>query len=235
MASINLQFADDDLALVQVRTSADLPSHVTGRARWLSWEGLPNCYATRKNAQDPNEPLTAVEFINDRWYKLEHFGPYWHTRRRHQLEIQNEYGLGFWRNTDPQYPSHLLTTREAIEVLQEPTPRVTVLPTEGSSQDLPIGEDLHNEQLTRCFTEAMNPFPTSYTSQPITQPPVQSQRAQTTEGHTGTAVTEQKGSLTGNPPAVFDGNRTKSQDFIHEFELWWDLNREHPIMKEPYR
>jgi hypothetical protein len=50
----------------------------------------------------------------------------------------------------------------------------------------------------------------------------------------GTAVTEQKGSLTGNPPAIFDGNRTKSQDFIHEFELWWDLNREHPIMKEPY-
>jgi hypothetical protein len=43
-----------------------------------------------------------------------------------------------------------------------------------------------------------------------------------------------KGKLNGTPPTIFDGDRTKAQDFIRKFNLYWMQNDQHPMMTIPY-
>jgi hypothetical protein len=43
-----------------------------------------------------------------------------------------------------------------------------------------------------------------------------------------------KGKLNGTPPTIFDGDRTKAQDFMREFNLYWMQNDQHPMMTTPY-
>ena len=40
--------------------------------------------------------------------------------------------------------------------------------------------------------------------------------------------------LRGLPPALFDGNRKKSEDFLREFQLFRGLNENHELMTNPY-
>ena len=42
------------------------------------------------------------------------------------------------------------------------------------------------------------------------------------------------GKLNGTPPAFFEGDRTKSQDFLCEFTLYWMQNNQHPKFTNPY-
>jgi hypothetical protein len=41
------------------------------------------------------------------------------------------------------------------------------------------------------------------------------------------------GRLEGDPPQRYDGDRTKTRQFVKEFQLWWRLNRRHKKMKLP--
>ena len=43
------------------------------------------------------------------------------------------------------------------------------------------------------------------------------------------------GRLNGNTPTIFDGDRTKSVDFIREFDLLWEMNTDHALFTEPYK
>ena len=43
------------------------------------------------------------------------------------------------------------------------------------------------------------------------------------------------GQLNGNTPDVFDGTRTKSKDFLQEFEILWEMNNTHNLFTEPYK
>ena len=43
-----------------------------------------------------------------------------------------------------------------------------------------------------------------------------------------------KGKLNGTPPTIFDGDQTKAQDFMREFNLYWMQNDQHPMMTTPY-
>jgi hypothetical protein len=43
-----------------------------------------------------------------------------------------------------------------------------------------------------------------------------------------------KGSLKGAPPDEFDGTRTNSETFVDAFLIYWKINRNNQVMKEPY-
>jgi hypothetical protein len=45
---------------------------------------------------------------------------------------------------------------------------------------------------------------------------------------------DMKGKLNGTPPTIFDGDCTKAQDFMREFNLYWMQNDQHPMMTIPY-
>ena len=40
--------------------------------------------------------------------------------------------------------------------------------------------------------------------------------------------------LIGVPPAIFDGDKTKSEQFIHDFTMYRAFNFDHCIMQSPY-
>ena len=54
-----------------------------------------------------------------------------------------------------------------------------------------------------------------------------------TMGTQATALTPAPPGISGNPPSVFDGNRTKSEDFMSEFRRYWLLNPQHPNLVVP--
>jgi hypothetical protein len=45
---------------------------------------------------------------------------------------------------------------------------------------------------------------------------------------------EQHGQLNGGPLAFFDEDRTKAQDFMHNFTLYWMQNNQHPMFTNLY-
>ena len=48
------------------------------------------------------------------------------------------------------------------------------------------------------------------------------------------AVAAADSKLIGIPPAIFDGDRTKSEQFIHDFTIYRAFNFDHRIMRSPY-
>src|SRR6266702_3226504 len=45
----------------------------------------------------------------------------------------------------------------------------------------------------------------------------------------------QPGKLVGETPSVYDGDRKNTQLFINQWELYWGVNNDNPLMMNPYR
>src|SRR6266704_1147339 len=45
----------------------------------------------------------------------------------------------------------------------------------------------------------------------------------------------QQGKLVGEMPSIYDGNRRNTQLFINQWELYWGVNNDNPLMVNPYR
>jgi hypothetical protein len=43
------------------------------------------------------------------------------------------------------------------------------------------------------------------------------------------------GGLHGNPPEIFDGNRSRTKEFMRAFTRWWRLNINKPVFEQPYK
>ena len=41
--------------------------------------------------------------------------------------------------------------------------------------------------------------------------------------------------LIGNPPTIFTGNRTKTKEFLTQWELYWGVNANTCVMFNPYQ
>ena len=41
--------------------------------------------------------------------------------------------------------------------------------------------------------------------------------------------------LAGNPPPIFDGNRDKTEAFLLYFRIYYELNKDAPEMRSPYK
>jgi hypothetical protein len=49
------------------------------------------------------------------------------------------------------------------------------------------------------------------------------------------AAQQAMGKLNGNTPTVFAGDRDKSKKFMREFDLYWKMNDNHPVMTSPFK
>ena len=49
------------------------------------------------------------------------------------------------------------------------------------------------------------------------------------------AAQQATGKLNGNTPTVFTGDRDKSEKFLREFDLYWEMNDDHPVMTSPFK
>ena len=49
------------------------------------------------------------------------------------------------------------------------------------------------------------------------------------------AANPDTGRLNGNTPTIFDGDRSKSKNFLREFDLLWEMNANHTLFTEPYK
>ncbi len=45
----------------------------------------------------------------------------------------------------------------------------------------------------------------------------------------------QQGKLVGETPTIYDGDRKNTQLFINQWELYWGVNNDNPLMVNPYR
>jgi hypothetical protein len=50
-----------------------------------------------------------------------------------------------------------------------------------------------------------------------------------------TTTTSSGGKLNGNPPTIFTGKRSKSEKFIREFDLYWEMNITNDVMTSPWK
>ena len=41
--------------------------------------------------------------------------------------------------------------------------------------------------------------------------------------------------MKGQPPNIFDGNRKKTNLFMTQFQLWWMINNESEVMRNPFQ
>ena len=76
-------------------------------------------------------------------------------------------------------------------------------------------------------------YPTAMPLQHMNDPLERRQPAQLPAGRTKSSPTN--GDLEGFPPTTFDGDRSKTDDFITEFGLYRIINEEHPIITNPKR
>ena len=44
----------------------------------------------------------------------------------------------------------------------------------------------------------------------------------------------QAGKLVGETPSIYDGDRKNTQLFINQWELYWGVNNDNPLMINPY-
>jgi hypothetical protein len=49
------------------------------------------------------------------------------------------------------------------------------------------------------------------------------------------AANQDTGCLNGNTSTIFDGDRSKSKNFLREFDLLWEMNANHTLFTEPYK
>ena len=49
------------------------------------------------------------------------------------------------------------------------------------------------------------------------------------------AANPDTGRLNGNTPTILDGDRSKSKNFLREFDLLWEMNANHTLFTEPYK
>ena len=130
---------------------------------------------------------------------------------------------------DPNFPAQLYQISGAViqgvdppplPLLAEPTPVAQYPPIPDLSGPNPVLPFPHGKKV-------VPPLPPQAPQPPPTPPPAQPapvvRRMATT------------GRLNGNTPDIFDGTRSKSEDFLREFEILWEMNNTHDLFTEPYK
>ena len=235
---------------VHRRQQDDLPEHVKGEA-YFEYYGAGH-KDTRYYINLPKKTHGAVEFIKvedkDYWVKLLWKNDQWITNQGGILHTSK---LGNWRITDHQHlhyvhPEHfsptLYTTTEEpeeeilaggvhhIATLQGSNPfteQAPILPQikaavhQGISIPLdttPAGAVHPQLSIQTAMTEQIDTTITGPEGQP--QPNIN--------------VINHNGALKGNPPPIFDGERSKSRTFLTAFYLWRLTNKHNDTMRKPY-
>jgi hypothetical protein len=237
VASLQIAFAPNNQATpVTRRTHDDLPAHVKGTVEWNRHNRgyyIPQ-HLTSNNALEP------VEFINNRWYELRYDASArtFYTQENLSIPVQNVYGIGFWNVTDPQHPEYQPPSRTPSRTSFRFTPGAFDNSDSSEGSDTVSAHSAVSVQSThspvtetpviRSITSAFGPL---NVNTPTETPDVTMSANVTTIAPTHAPSTN---GLKGTAPAVFTGDRSRSESFWNEFRRYRLLNRNNDSISIPF-
>jgi len=191
------------------RQQDDLPAHVKADVYFDDQgPGHPDTgYYLDTPAKRP------IEFIqaNDTyfWVKLIKRQDLWQTNQR---GIYNGPHVSWWIISDPQHPNHIFYEQEASIPLTiaAVTAALQQLPTRPNTPDHPTAMEGQQEEINVATGQAQE----------------QAQRIN--------IINHSNGALKGNPPFMFDGDRSKICKFLLSWNLWTAINANNDTMKKPF-
>ena len=245
MASLSVTWPPaDGFTRVERRATDDLPPHVKGTAYWINHSTRPSGYYYA----EPNQEPVPVEFINDVWYIL-HFVSterIYGTRASYRVNPNDpNIGLGRWYENDPANPNNQITPTVQIQTTnltdyRAPSPSHSESepenqPTETwGPQNEPFDEVIVAPgPLDEVLADALGPIVTLQGSLPL-DPPQQETMSVNVTTATPAQNVPSNGGMHGVPPTIFDGTRSRADDFIGQFRRFKMVNRTHDAMKVPY-
>jgi hypothetical protein len=229
----------DRFTPIQRRLVDDLPAHVKGPAQWLTQPGrAPGYYAT----SDSNK-LEPVEFINNEWYLLAYSRNTFGTRTGLILE-RGHWDLGYWHLTDPQHPDYANPACTASRTGYRYDPSGFTSDSSGSSTASAHSavsiQSIHDPNSpavpnpTPSLSTAAASFgPTVPPNLAPIRPPSPADVTMSVNATTTTGVTPSNG-MKGVVPAIFNGDRSKSDSFWNEFRRYRLLNRKNESVSIPF-
>ena len=245
MASLSVVLAPNDgFTCIERRATDDLPPHVKGNAYWVNHSTRPSGYYYEEPGKEP----VPLEFINDAWYLL-HFVSterFYGTRASFRVDPNDSnVGLGRWYDNDPANPNNQITPTLQIQTTNltdyhapspnhsDSEPENQVTETWGP-QNEPFDEAVVTPgPLDEVLADALGPIVTLQGSLPL-DPPQQETMSVNVTTTTPAQNIPSNGGMRGVPPNIFDGNRSKADDFMGQFRRFKMVNRTHEAMKVPY-
>jgi len=194
------------------RQQDDLPEHVKNNI-YFENQGLGNP-DTGYYLDTPQKTHEPIEFIkaNDTyyWVRLHWRHNEWQTN---QSGIYNGSDVGWWIISDPQHPNHIFYKQEANIPL-------TITAVTTALQQLPI-----------CPNTPDHPTTMEGQQEEIN---VATGQTQGDAQRINVITNPSNGTLKGNPPFIFDGDRNKTTKFILNWDLWHAVNQNNDTMKKPF-
>ena len=245
MASLSIVLAPNDgFTRIERRTTDDLPPHVKGNAYWVNHSTRPSGYYYEEPGKEP----VPIEFINDAWHLL-HFVSterFYGTRASFRVDPSNpNIGLGRWYDNDPANPNNQITPIVQVQTTnltdyRAPSPSHSDSEPENQPgetwgpQNEPFDETIVAPgPLDEVLADALGPIVTLQGSLPL-DPPQQEPMSVNVTTTTQAQNPPSTGGMRGVPPTIFDGTRSRADDFMGQFRRFKMVNRTHEAMKVPY-
>jgi len=254
LAAVVLIRTLDQNKRVHRRQQDDLPEHVKGEA-YFENHGFRH-KDTGYYVDLPKKTHRVVEFIkvedDDFWVKLLWKDNQWYTNQGGVLHTSK---LGTWKETDPQHPHYIdpehysPTLHTAIEQPEEEilaggihhiatlqgshpfTEQPPILPQIEAAVHQGITIPLNTTPVTAIYPQLFIQTTMAAQQEEINVATGQSgQEAQ----RINIIHNPSNGTLKGNPPPIFNGDRSTTRRFINNFDLWKALNRQNDIMRKPF-
>jgi hypothetical protein len=231
---------NDTFVPVPRRTTDDLPAHVKGSAEFHTQGGLnAGYYIPAQGLAVAPEP---VEFLNNSWYGLVANACRTEYRTCSGLRIlpENIFGLGYWYTTDPQHPNYQAPI--AMDAPSRSTSRNTFrAPQTSDSSSGTSTISAHTAHDIETIHEPNSPAVTQppptiasiTTPFEPTDPPIDPDTIMSVNATT-TTPNPPNGGMKGIAPAVFTGDRSRSDAFWNEFCHYRLLNRNNESIKVPF-
>jgi hypothetical protein len=231
VASLQIAFAPNNQATpVTRRTHDNLPTHVKGTVEW----NKPNRGYYIPQHLTINNALSPVEFINNRWYELRYDASArtFYTQENLSIPIQNVFGIGFWNETDPQHPDYQPPSRTPSRASFRFTPGAFDSSDSSEGSDTVSAHSAISVQSTRSPVTEIPAIHSTFgpINTPIETPDVDMSANITTVAPTHTP----SNGLKGTAPAVFTGDRSRSESFWNEFRRYRLLNRNNESISIPF-
>jgi hypothetical protein len=234
MASIQvLLLPDECITPIQRRLVNNLPAHVKGSATWLTQPGrAPGYYATAENNK-----LEPVELLNNEWYHLGYIQRSFGTRTGLRLE-RGTWGLGYWHLTDPQHPDFTAPSCTASCTGFCYNPSGFSSGSSGSStasaHTAKSVESIHEPNSPAIPAPTLSLAAASVSFRPITVDPPENPPTTMSVNATTTTGSAPTNGLKGTAPAIFNGDRVRSEAFWNEFRHYCLLNRNNKSISIPF-